>query len=251
MLPIKIKHGSIVFNKKAGSSPVAIRTAEEVKSYLKDPQARIKAKKAYLMYRNACWDKDKDLFGKNRLRFDITVIPPQSFGKELAKTIGHFHIKTKGKDYPEIYEVLSGNAMFLFQDKTASEIYLLAGEAGQKVIVPPGFGHITMNSGKTPLVLADIFADDIGSSYDFFKKNRGGAYYIGREKDGFSAEKNRHYKKVGKINFGSPEEVKKLGIDFKKSLYDTFISHPERFAFLRNPQKFKSILKPDNLFKFN
>ena len=43
----------------------------------------------YYMYRDLYLDGDKDIIRKNDLRYDITVIPSNNFGKEYAKTKGH------------------------------------------------------------------------------------------------------------------------------------------------------------------
>ena len=253
-LPIYFKNDRLSFNKAITSLPVRQRKTKEVRKYLKDKDANIRLSNIYLIYRDVRFKKDREIFRKNHLRYDITIIYPGFLGREFPKTIGHFHLKNN----PEIYEVLSGKALFLFQEISGKRNYLIKAAKGQKVIVPPEFGHITINLGAKPLVIANIFADNVGSDYDFFKKHHGDAYYITKPENRnlrraagfFNIEKNKSYKKIGKLKIGTPEEIPRLGIYFKKPLYDSFVKNPGNFEFLTNPKKFIEKLSPNNLFKF-
>jgi len=66
----------------------------------------------YFMYRDlAKSDADRQWLRSHKLRYDITVIPPCTLSGEWVKTKGHYHPKNPaGIGYPEVYEVLEGEA---------------------------------------------------------------------------------------------------------------------------------------------
>jgi len=72
----------------------------------------------YYMYRElSLGKKDALLMKEHGLRYDITVIPPRMMGCEFVKTAGHYHPLVPGtkSTYPEIYEVLGGEANYIMQ----------------------------------------------------------------------------------------------------------------------------------------
>jgi glucose-6-phosphate isomerase len=276
-LPLQFKDNKLSFGKGVVSRPVSTRQVDEVRDYLKNPRAKFNLATVYLVYRGVCLERDQKLFKDNNLRYDITVIFPGFLDEEFPKTAGHHHPLKSGTDtaYPEIYEVLSGTAYFLFQqisvpvqviageptfakvmadedekNDDAPENYLIIAKAGEKVIVPPGFGHIMINPANEPLIVADIFADNIEPIYEYLKKHRGGAYYILKtEAQKLKTEKNNNYKKIGELKIGEPKEIPKLNIDFKKPLYLIAKENPKTLEFLTSPERFQDILIPTKLFK--
>jgi glucose-6-phosphate isomerase len=295
-LKLSFEDDKLSLGKGIVSLPVSVRKAEEIRDYLKDRRAAIDLTEVYLVYRGVCLKEDQSLFKRNHLRYDITVILPGFLGKEFTKTVGHHHPTKKFEirnskfeiSYPEIYEVLYGTAYFFFQrinekSDDAPENYLIMAGAGEKVIVPPGFGHITINPTSEPLLVADIFADNVESVYEYLKNHHGGAYYItkskipagrqgrknpclagrqaylsgrqaclsGRqEKSKFEAPKNQNYKNIGPLNIGVPLEISKFNLAFQKSLYSIFKDNPQNLEFLTSPEKYKELLIPVKLFGF-
>lgn len=251
-LPISFKDDNLILRDEVVSLPVQTRKIEDIGDYLQNKGAKTDLEDVYLMYRDVHSKKDEEIFRVNRLRYDITVIFPDLIGSEFAKTIGHFHPLKPGTNmaYPEIYEILFGTGYFLLQRDI--EIYLIKAEPGQKVVVPPGFGHITINPNLTPLVVANIFADNVNSIYDFFKNNRGAGYYIVKSDDGgVKSEKNPNYKNSGDLKIGVPLEISEFNVNFNKPLYASFKENPQSFEFLTNPERYKDILRADRLFNFN
>jgi glucose-6-phosphate isomerase len=71
----------------------------------------------YEAYRDIIFEKDRNLFNKYDFRYDITVILPGEINGESKKTSGHYHgsISKQAFTYPEIYQVLEGDAAFVLQ----------------------------------------------------------------------------------------------------------------------------------------
>lgn len=181
-----------------------VRRFGDLKSvwYQKDSQINSQ-KPVYFMYRGI-----SGLDGEEKIspavRFDLTIIPGFLAGEEYTKTFGHYH----PVDYPEIYEVRTGEAWYLLQkhqkhrpDKI-EKIILVKVKAAEKIIIPPHFGHVTVNALPKTLVMTNYVADCFSSNYELFKKYRGGGYFI--LKDGII--KNSHYKFVAEIEKMSVEQ---------------------------------------------
>ena len=162
----------------------------------------------YYMYREA------DRFGN--IRYDVTKIRPLDLCSEKNKTYGHVHPESKaGAAWAEVYEVLSGAAHFLLQ-KTSStgvvDALLLSAERGDCLLIPPGYGHITINAGKGELILANLVSDDFEADYSMFAKRRGGCYY--EMSDGKLVKNTLHY--------GSDFELRKMGAEKFSSQFGVF-----------------------------
>jgi glucose-6-phosphate isomerase len=244
-LPLSLENGKIALSEGAVFLPASYREPEEARPYFMREDANFGPGWLYEMARGACLEKDKAVFEKKGLRYDITNIRPGTIGGEFVKTIGHFHKDSSS----EIYEVLSGEALFLFQEiKGGGKTYLIKAKPGEKVIIPPGFGHVTINCGKKNLVVADISSVDMKPDYEFFKKNRGAAYYAVEKNGKIETEKNGNYFLPGELKIGKPKEIPELGAVFSKPLYRLFVQNPGSFEFVRNSEKYEEILSPENLF---
>jgi len=212
----------------------------ETKGYLMDKDSAV-TRDAYFMHRGVYASREdiqKAFYGANKLRFDITVIPPALWGEEYAKTIGHYHFPV---EYPEIYQVVSGEALWILQkckidkdavrDETAKGIengktpkkakedaikkeldkgeiedfIVVRAKAGDIVIMLPGYGHVSINISETePLVMADWLTWHQDSYYGSFNENRGAAFYaIRNDKGEIELVHNTEYK-------NPPEKIRQM-----------------------------------------
>lgn len=149
---------------------------------------------------------------------NITVWEPGTVSGEYIKTYGHYHIG----QLDETYWVLLGDGVVL-QQKLVHEgeipqpdrveaFRAIVVKPGDSIYMPPGYGHLVANIGKTYFVTADDSPVDFGdkdpvampghADYEMVKQMRGFAYYV-VEKDGKPAlRKNPLYKEVQKTDFG-------------------------------------------------
>ncbi|OGF69457.1 hypothetical protein A3C73_03555 [Candidatus Giovannonibacteria bacterium RIFCSPHIGHO2_02_FULL_44_11] len=189
-----------------------------------------------------------------KIRYDVTEIPAGTRGEnEFRKTFGHYH----KKPLPEIYEVLEGRAYFLLQRPTSpedqsniKEVYIAEASAGEKAVIPPKFGHLTINVGESTLVLANW----IGLSeydYDAYKKYRGGCYYVLNKGANIEFEKNKNYSHVPEIKkLKLKKNLPELGMekDNPKPILDLKNS-PGKMDWLINPENYKELLTIENLYR--
>ncbi len=153
----------------------------------------------YYMYRDIYLSKrDRDSLLDLGLRYDITVIPPRMLGEEYVKTAGHYHPPVPGTEitYPELYEVLDGQAHFLLQKpenwESVSDVVLIEAKKSDKVLIPPGYGHITINPSKKVLRIANLVSREFESIYEPMRRMGGAAYFELRS--GFI--ENKRYSKL-------------------------------------------------------
>ncbi|MDI6917648.1 MAG: glucose-6-phosphate isomerase family protein [Thermoplasmatales archaeon] len=197
----------------------------------------------YYMYRNVFLDEtDKRIMEENKLRYDITIIPSRNLGEEFVKTAGHYHPFVPGTNitYPEVYEVLEGEAHYLLQKKEndkITDVVLFSAEKNDKVIIPPGYAHVTINPSKKLLKMANWVASDFSSVYEPIKKMHGAAYF--ETTAGFI--KNENYRHLPEIRFLKSREYKNAGLIKDKNMYYIIRDDPKLLEFLIKPSGYKTL----------
>jgi glucose-6-phosphate isomerase len=206
------------------------------------------------MYRRVCLSKDIDAFEKNHLRYDITVLEEGRIGDEFVKTVGHYHPFKAGTQtrYPEIYEVIHGHALFVMQKignsvNSVDAVYLVLAEVGEKAVMLPGTGHITVNLGNTPLVMANFVSDDFNSVYEPYRERRGAAYYILSRDGGIYILQNGAYDPIPEPRVLKPREIF-LGLSLGVPLYVAASEDLERLRWLNFPEECEEELTVESLF---
>jgi len=215
-----------------------IRRLSEMRDVLLDKEFYRKSDKRiklYYMYRDLHRKDDEKIFYRERIRFDITVIPPKRLGIEFVKTAGHYHPAVKGKKYSyiEIYEILRGHGLFLLQKRDGNKItdvIIIEGKKGDKIIVPPNYGHITINNSKSFLVMCNLVSSVFKSCYRPIKQKHGGAYFICVD----GIKKNERYENLPKPRIIKARNIKSM----RGNIYKLFIKNPKMFEFLNKPEKY-------------
>ncbi|MBN2250574.1 MAG: glucose-6-phosphate isomerase [Candidatus Altiarchaeota archaeon] len=206
----------------------------------------------YFMYRDLSLGiKDKEAMARAGLRYDITIIPPKTLGKEYVKTAGHTHPKVPGTDlsYTELYEVLEGEAHYLLQKMegmTVTGVVLVEAGKGDKIVVPPNYGHVTINPSRKTLKMANIVSTNFTSSYGFYREKKGGAYF--ELTDGF--HKNRNYVNLPELTKTRAKKITGLGIEKSEEIYSLVRKDIKRLEFLNKPQLYgwlQDIYGKDNI----
>jgi glucose-6-phosphate isomerase len=234
-LPIKVKGYDLYLKEK--KLKYATRTLKELKDYLLKPKSDTSLQEVYRMYRDVALEADREKLHKNGLRYDITIIAPGLIGEEFVKTIGHYHSIKEGAKvtYPEIYEVIDGNANYILQKPTSSgyEVLVVEAKSGDKIIIPPGYGHVTVNTGNKALIMANVVSNNFNSEYGDYKNNKGAAVY--RLASGFRSNTKYgsvdHYKKVRSNPFFDL-------VDLNLPLYMSAVKQPSGYDYLVNPENY-------------
>jgi glucose-6-phosphate isomerase len=165
---------SLVWGKKRMAP--AIRKFSEMRPVLAYPDSKNQLEPdtpTYFMYREA--ERIRSI------RYDVTRIPALDLSGECNKTFGHTHPKTiKGTGWPEVYEVLSGEAHTLLQKVSqlgVEDAILITSKKGDVIIIPPNYGHVTINPGKKELVMGNLVSDNFSADYSQFALRHGACFY--------------------------------------------------------------------------
>jgi glucose-6-phosphate isomerase, archaeal len=150
--------------------------------------------------------------GKNKR--NVTILESGNVGGEYIKTYGHYHIG----NLDETYWFKEGEGVALLQKlvnpsdpSVVAEFKALQVSAGSEVYMPPGYGHLMVNKGKTWLVMVDDSPvegpNDSASmpghaDYEPVKKMQGFAYYVVEHEEKPVLKKNPKYAEVRKTDFG-------------------------------------------------
>jgi glucose-6-phosphate isomerase, archaeal len=171
------------------------------------------------------------------IRYDVTVILPRRHGSEYNKTAGHYHPAAVGQalSYPEVYEVIAGRALYVLQrlDATGAvaDVILVEAGPGDQVLIPPEYGHVSINPGDEPLVMANLVARDCQPDYGPIRAKQGACYY--RVATGIVA--NPHYGEVPEPRPVALKNLAPFGLGAEKPLFTRFAESPERFRYLYEP----------------
>ncbi len=226
--PVKIELADNELLVDGKKHPKSVRTARQMaKTLMTQYPNELEDFDVYYMYR--------DIYKKNDIRFDITVIPFRPLGEEYPKTYGHYHPKSEdGLAYPEVYQVLNGSGLFLLQKKNRNgsvDVTMVDAKAKDVVLLPPPYGHNTINSGKELLVLSNLVYDRLTPMYHDYERNRGGAYYYVK---GGAIAQNTNY--VVEKNERLPAAELNERYKFQcADLLAEFAGSPEKFEFLKKP----------------
>jgi glucose-6-phosphate isomerase len=200
---------------------------------------------AYYMYRDlSLTPTDTDTIKRYQLRYDITIIPPLQMGLELVKTYGHYHSRVNPKlnyTYPEVYEVLDGDAHYMLQhaqnEHSVDEVILVKATRGDKVIIPPNYGHVTINPSEKTLKMANWVCRSFESLYESYTQSHGGAYY---ELINGRLLKNRAYDNAPEIRVAYPKETPEHGLVKRKPMYE-LVEELSLLEFLIKPEKHSAL----------
>jgi glucose-6-phosphate isomerase len=241
-LPVKLddKNLKLVFDGTLPNLAPAIRTIEEMKEVLLDKSVST-PRELYFMYRDVNVPKDIPEIKNNNLRYDITVIRPGFLGKEYMKTAGHYHPGL----FPELYEVLNGQAWCLLQKRAPddfqkiTDVILVKAKAGEKIVCIPEYGHILINpSDKEVLVTANWVSSNFSSDYSLYKKAGGAAYFFEKVNGSTKISKNKFFKEIAPIKNCLPNpNIEIFGLKKDKPIYP-LLKDPENLRFLNSPQDF-------------
>ncbi|MCX8158471.1 MAG: glucose-6-phosphate isomerase [Candidatus Diapherotrites archaeon] len=230
-LDIYVKGNKLFFGGNCINVKPDIRTIEQMRDVLLDEEIS-GPRECYYMYRGVCNRRHAKKISDSDFRYDITILPPLFLGNEFNKTYGHYHPKAKNGNsklsYPEIYEVLHGKALFILQKEDFSKVYFIKAKKGEKVLVLPNYGHVTINDSYKCLVLANWVYSGFNSDYTIFKERHGAMFYKTRE----GIIKNKNYSNIPDIFFLRPKEL--FSFKSNKPIYN-FVDDLEGITFLKNP----------------
>jgi oxalate decarboxylase/phosphoglucose isomerase-like protein (cupin superfamily) len=194
------------------------------------------------------------------LKYDITVILPGDWGKQLPTTTGHFHLPVEGSENlipsPDFYQLISGNILAILQKETeqGTEVLTLSPKIGEWVLIPGEYAHSAVNIGEDPAVFANICVRTPHLTYEPIVEKRGMGIYVIR--DGLSGAmrivRNQHYERIASVAMAvSQPRIPNLeSLMHKQSLFNVlntklsdlrFLTHPDSAQYMFNPSPIRIV----------
>lgn len=248
------KTNELEFNNGLTCGGSSKKYAGQMVGLLKDSMNLKEAEYMYSAYRNIAFPEHEKKFEKYDFRYDITAIQPGTVNGEYKKTSGHYHgyIENDVHTYAEVYEVIKGEIIFILQkvmnfdkneEPAIEEIKVVHVKAGQAIIVPPYYGHGSVNPTDKVSMFSNIAVVSCPLLYEPIQVKHGLSVYIMKDGDSIKIVPNRNYKIAPEAIFVEPLENKELGIEFGVPCYTNFIEHPQKYDFLLHPAKYVETIK--------
>jgi glucose-6-phosphate isomerase len=115
---------------------------------------------------------------------------------------------------------------------------MISAQAGDLVIIPPEYGHVSINpSTDSALVMANIVSTAFESEYGEFEKYRGAAYY---EMSDGKMQKNIRYPSLPPVRYIAATCRKEIHPLCRGPLYN-LIGNEDALSFLNYPENFLTV----------
>lgn len=190
-------------------------------------------------------NRDKEEIVKRNLLYGAVTYAKGKLGSEPVRSQGHIHAISKscGMSTCEVYEIWNG-AAYIYMQETAQDnperCFAVYAEAGDVVIVPPGWAHAT--------IVADINQNmsfgawcvrDYGFDYKDVRKHNGVAWFpVVNKKNEIEFINNEKYEK-SELIVKRPRQYVEFGIKKGIPIYQQFVDDPDLFLFVSKPQLVK------------
>lgn len=239
-IPLELEEGSIRTGPGVLVEQDLVRQLHELAQVTADPITEDGRRVEYRMLNGVRRDSD-DRLERLPVRYELTAMAGHSIGHEAAKTAGHVHVRPAGSSlgYPEVVEVLHGEAGFLIQDleqgpegPRSSRAWLVRARAGDRVVLPPELAHVTIDLGAGPLVFSDIIDRRAAGVYSAVARARGFCWYVAADGELYP---NDRYTAIPELEVCDAAE---WSGEAGGPLYSAFDSGPEDFVWLSEPDRF-------------
>lgn len=215
-----------------------IRTLDQIRASLRDPECT-GPEQVYAIAMDVARISDIAELKKRMLLFGVVTYASGRLGEEPIRSQGHIHRVSahSGWSPPELYEIWQGKAIIYMQEFVADDpgrCFAILAEAGDKVLVPPGWAHATISaSPHEPLTFGAWCDREYGFEYEAVRAYRGLAWYPILQDEHVAWQHNRHYM-PGRLHTTSPRKYREFGIT-DEPLYQQFVDDPARFQFISKP----------------
>jgi len=210
-LTISQEGGRLRFHGEVTPGRLSVRHASDLEKVWREAPCLDHDPEIYAVYWGVVLSKDRRAFRARSLDHAYVIIRAGTVGDEYYKTQGHYHLPTHDPELgePELYHVLAGAGLFVIQkaappDWRVDDVALFHVEGGDVVIVPPNYGHLTVNYGREPLVFEAFMAEEVTPATTPYQERRGGAVYCLSTASGPRIVPNPHYGALPKVREIAP-----------------------------------------------
>ncbi|MFV0406325.1 MAG: glucose-6-phosphate isomerase family protein [Propioniciclava sp.] len=215
-----------------------VRTLSEIRASLENPEV-LGPEELYAIYMDVAAAGDLALLIRQNLLFGLVRYAAGVVGDEPVRSQGHVHAVSAscGTSTPELYEFWEGAGVVYMQEQVAADpgrCFAVQAGPGDKVLVPPGWAHLTVNAGvRTPMAFGAWCVRDYGFDYSGIPERHGLAWYPKVTGDVITWMPNPHYG-VSELTRKKPRIYTEFGIS-TDAIYRQWQSDPDRMGFVARP----------------
>jgi len=238
-LTFDLESMELIYNQENFGPITEKRKLDDVRATLRDPSAD-GPEILYSIAMDVGLKKDKKILIERNLLYGACLYNKGQVGDEPVRSQGHIHFQSPSCQCStgELYEIWHGKAIVFMQENATDHpgrIFAVEGDAGDVILVPPGWAHYTVNANPNePMAFGAWCVRDYGFDYKDVREHRGLAYYPIVNDSAIDFIPNPHYQQVDIIR-KKPRKYLEFNLDYSKSLYEQFQDDPSRFDFIPNP----------------
>lgn len=122
------------------------------------------------------------------------------------------------------------------KDLIIEDVIFATVHAGETIIIPPLYGHASINIGNGPMIFNNVCTLENKSDYSLVQRHHGMPWYVIKENGQLKFVKNPSYKMhIPEPRMMRVKENEEYGILFNNPVYHEFLKRPQVFSFLENP----------------
>lgn len=215
-----------------------VRRFGEMSELFVDEQSCLQEFPLYYMYNGIYRKMHEKFFREGNVKYEYTILPSLTFNDEFLKAHGHIHTirPVKNTRHVEVYEILHGEGYFqMFKEVDGIlQVILMKVKTGDRFLIPGDYFHLSINTGKTPLIFGDLITNEASNDYGPLKVKKGAPFFAMKrenERVGFLFNSNYASGRV-EVSYVDINTLPWENPVANLPLYAHFISHPEAFAYL-------------------
>lgn len=236
-----------VYSKDTFGPPVERRRLDDIRRSLRNPNCE-GPEIVYTIAMDIGRKEDYNDLKARNLLYGACIYSKGKLGNEPVRSQGHIHSISSScnSSTPEVYEIWEGEAIIYMQESAKDDpgkIYAVKVKEGEKVIVPPGWAHYTVNANpEKNMVFGAWCIRDFGFDYEDVRKHGGLAYFPIFDGKNLKFIPNKAYK-LRELIIKEPREYKEFNLDKEKTIYEQYLENKDKFKFVTNPTEYNMIWK--------
>ena len=226
------------FGADVAHPPLELRRLDDVRASLRDPSAD-GPDVLYAIAMDTGPAEDRAAQVEQNILFGVCAYAAGLVGDEPVRSQGHVHgvSASCGPSRAELYEFWHGTGIAYMQEFAADDPgrgFAVRADAGQKVLVPPGWAHLTVNADvTTPMAFGAWCVRDYGFDYGKVRKRQGLAFYPTVQDGAIAWVPNPAYRPARLVE-KPPADLRAFGID-ERPIYLQWRERPADFDFIPRP----------------
>ncbi|NUU66179.1 glucose-6-phosphate isomerase [Enterobacteriaceae bacterium BIT-l23] len=221
-----------------------VRRLDQIRPSLRDPDCD-GPEEVYAIAMDVAQTQDREVLEQHRLLFGIVTYATGRLGEEPIRSQGHVHCISRhsGWSPPELYEIWQGRAIIYMQEYVADDpgrCFAVMAGPGEKVLVPPGWGHATISAcPEEPLTFGAWCDREYGFDYEEVRAHRGLAWYPRLQGQEIVWQHNDAWF-PGELQVVTPRQYIEFGIT-PEPAYPQVVADPARYRFISHPGEVASL----------